>query len=278
MSPVQGVIDSHCHLQDPKFDGQHEAVVRRAREAGVSDLVVVGYDLESSRRAVELTRSFASVYATVGIHPHDAKTLTPSGVDALARLAEDPSVVAIGEIGLDFYRNLSSPDRQRQAFREQLSLARSRHLPVVIHARDADNEAFDILSLYPASVKPEWVTNRPLGVMHCFAGDLPLALRYVELGFLISIAGTITYHNAAKMRAVARDIPLESIVVETDAPYLTPQSRRGQRNEPAYIVETARFIAELRSEPFGVIAQMTSVNAARLFALDLVPQPAGERP
>lgn len=277
MSALQGVIDSHCHLQDPKFDGEQEAVVRRAREAGVSDLVVVAYDLESSCRAVELADSFENVYASIGVHPHDAKTLTPCGVDALARLADEPRVVAIGEIGLDFYRNLSSPDRQRQAFRDQLELARSRHLPVVIHARDADNEAFDILSAYAASVRPEWPKDRPLGVMHCFAGDLPRALRYIELGFLISIAGTVTYHNAAKTRAVALDIPLESIVVETDAPYLTPQSRRGQRNEPAYIVETARFIAELRSEPFEVIAESTSANATHLFALDRVPQPAGER-
>ena len=277
MSALQGVIDSHCHLQDPKFDGEHEAVVRRAREAGVTDLVVVGYDLESNCRAVELAGSFENVYASIGVHPHDAKTLTPPAVDALARMAEDPCVVAIGEIGLDFYRNLSPPDRQRQAFREQLSLARSRHLPVVIHARDADNETFDILSAYAASVKPEWPKDRPLGVMHCFAGDLPLALHYIKLGFLISIAGTVTYPNAEKTRTVAHGIPSRSMVVETDAPYLTPQSRRGQRNEPAYIVETARFIAELRSEPFEAIAESTSANATRLFALDRVPQPAGER-
>jgi TatD DNase family protein len=277
MSRLHGIIDSHCHLQDQKFHGEQQALVQRAREAGVSALVVVGYDLESSRRAVEMAGSFGNIYATVGVHPHDAETLSPADLGALARLAEDPRVVAIGEIGLDFYRNLSPPERQRKAFREQLDIARSLGLPAVIHARDADEETFDILSACADSVKPDWATDRPLGVMHCFAGDLALALRYLEIGFLISIAGTVTYPNAEKTRVVARGIPRDSIVIETDAPYLTPQSRRGQRNEPAYIVETTRFIAELRSEPLEVIAESTSANAARLFALDRVPQPAGER-
>jgi TatD DNase family protein len=271
------LVDSHCHLQDPKFDGEHEAVVRRSREAGVSALVVVGYDLESSRRAVEMADSFENIYATVGVHPHDAKTLTPSETDALARLAENPRVVAIGEIGLDFYRNLSPPARQRDAFREQLYLARSLQLPVVVHARDADEETFETLADHGRRVPPLSPEDCPLGVMHCFAGDLPLALGYVEIGFLISIAGTVTYPIAEKTRAVARGIPLSAMTVETDAPYLTPQSKRGRRNEPEYIVETARFIAEMRSEPFEVIAESTSANATRLFALDRVPQPAGER-
>ena len=278
MNPVEGIIDSHCHLQDPKFDGDHGAVVRRSREAGVSALVVVGYDLESSRRAVQLAQSFDCLYATVGIHPYDSKMLTPAGIDALSRLAANPRVLAIGEIGLDFYRNLSPPDRQCQAFREQLDMALSLRLPVVIHARDADEETFDILSVYAESVKDECPPNRPLGVMHCFAGDLALALRYIKLGFLISIAGTVTYPNAHRTRAVARGLPLASVVIETDAPYLTPQSRRGQRNEPAYVVETARFIADLRNERFERIAESTSANAAHIFAIDRVSEPAGERP
>ena len=277
MSPFHGLIDSHCHLQDPKFDGEHQAVVRRSREADVSAHVVVGYDVQSSRRGVQLARSFENIFATVGVHPHDAKALAPSDIDALARVAEDPRVVAIGEIGLDFYRNLSLPDRQRKAFRDQLNLARSLRLPVVIHARHADEEAFEILSAYVPSMKKDWPAGRPIGVMHCFAGDLPLALRYIEIGFLISIAGTVTYPNADMTRAVARGIPLDSMVIETDAPYLTPQSHRGQRNEPAYIAETAQFIAGLRGERFEGIAEATTANADRLFALDRVPQTAGER-
>ena len=282
MSPVEGIIDSHCHLQDPKFEAEHEAVVQRAREAGVAALVVVGYDLESSRRAVEMAESFENIYATVGVHPHDAKTLSPPDTDALARLAENPRDVAIGEIGLDFYRNLSPPSAQREAFREQLQLARSLRLPVVIHARDADEEAFDVLAAHSQDVLPEWPKDRPLGVMHCFAGDTPLALRYIEIGFLISIAGTVTYPNAEKTRAVARGIPFRSMVVETDAPYLTPQSRRGRRNEPPYIIETIRQIAELRAETASAVAQGTASAAARLFALgnitDFVVEAAVERP
>ena len=281
MSPVEGIIDSHCHLQDPKFDGEHEAVVQRSREAGVSALLVVGYDLESSRRAVGMAESFENIYASVGVHPHDAKTLSPPDTDALAQLAENRCVVAIGEIGLDFYRNLSSPARQREAFREQLQLARSLRLPVIIHARDADKEAFDFLAAYAQDVLPEWPEDRPLGVMHCFAGDLPLALRYIEIGFLISIAGTVTYPNAEKTRAVARGIPLRSMVVETDAPYLTPQSHRDHRNEPAYIVETVEQIAALRGESISQVVKSTSSAAAVLFAMGDLPErvvpAAGER-
>jgi TatD DNase family protein len=276
------LVDSHCHLQDPKFDGEHEAVVRRSREAGVSALVIVGYDLESSRRAVEMADSFENTYATVGVHPHDAKTLTPADIDPLARLAENPCVVAIGEIGLDFYRNLSPPARQRDAFREQLHLARSLQLPVVVHARDADEETFEILADHGRRVPPLSLEDCPLGVMHCFAGDLTLALRYIEIGFLISIAGPVTYPNAEKTREVARGIPLSSMVLETDAPYLTPQSRRGQRNEPAYIAETVEQIAGLRGEPLSLVANSTAVAAARLFGLENITEPAvraaGERP
>ncbi len=270
------LVDSHCHLQDPKFDGEHEAVVRRSREAGVSALVVVGYDLESSRRAVEMADSFENIYATVGIHPHDAKTLTPAEIDALARFAEKPCVVAIGEIGLDFYRNLSPPARQRDAFREQLQLARSLRLPIVVHARDADEETFETLADHTRSVAPLWPEDRPLGAMHCFAGDLTLALRYTEIGFLISIAGTVTYPSAEKTRAVARGVPLGSMVVETDAPYLTPQSKRGQRNEPAYIAETLEQIAALRGQPFSQVANSTAAAAARLFGLENITEPAVE--
>jgi TatD DNase family protein len=277
MSPVHSLIDTHCHLQDPKFDGEHEAVVHRAREAGVSTLVVIGYDLDSSRRAADLASSLDGVYATIGVHPHDAKTLTPDDLETLSQLAKAPRVVAIGEIGLDFYRNLSPPEDQHRAFREQLDLARSLRLPVVIHSRDADEETFEILASYAKGVMFGWPGGRPLGVLHCFAGDLALALRYTEIGFLISVAGTVTYANAERTRAVVRGTPLESMVVETDAPYLAPQSRRGQRNEPAFVVETIRFIAGLRGEPFEEIAATASANAACLFSLDRVPQPAGER-
>ena len=270
------MIDSHCHLQDPKFDSDRDAVVRRARVAGVSPLVVIGYDIDSSRLAVELAESMHDVYATVGVHPHDAKTVAARDIDALARLAESPRVVAIGEIGLDFYRNLSPQEAQRRAFREQLALARSLGLPVVIHARDADEETSDMLADYARAAESPSPAGKPLGVMHCFAGDLPLALRYVELGFLISIAGTCTYPNAERTRAVARGIPLRSLVVETDAPYLPPQSQRGSRNEPAYLVETVDFVANLRGETAHEVADATAGAASRLFGLANAAEPAVE--
>ena len=271
---VEGLVDSHCHLQDPKFDADHDEVIRRAREAGVSAMVVVGYDMESSRRAVQMAGSMSDIYAAVGVHPHDAKALTPGDIDRIARLADSPHVVAIGEIGLDFYRNLSPPESQREAFRDQLELAQSLRLPVVVHAREADEETFDILADYERSARPRWPPDRPLGVMHCFAGDLPLALRYIETGFVISIAGTCTYPNAERTRAVARGIPLRWMAVETDAPYLPPQSKRGHQNEPAYLIETVKHIAELRGETFAEVAAGTASAVACLFGFSNIAEPA----
>lgn len=268
------LVDSHCHLQDPKFDGDRHEVILRLREAGVSAAVVIGYDLESSLRAVDIADSMGDLYATIGVHPHDAKTLTPRDIKALSRLADSSRVVAVGEIGLDFYRNLSPPETQRKAFREQLELARSLRLPVVVHAREADEETFEALADHAQSVLATWPKDRPLGVMHCFGGDLALALRYIEIGFVISIAGTCTYPNAERTRCVARGIPLRWMAVETDAPYLPPQSQRGKRNEPAYLVETVEQIAALRGESFAEVADCTAMAAARLFGLGDVGEPA----
>ena len=261
------LVDSHCHLQDPQFDGDRQAALDRAREAGVSALVVIGTDLESSRRAVDLANSHESVYATVGIHPHDAKDMTRRDVDALWRLADSPKVVAVGEIGLDFYRKLSPPDAQRGAFLQQLELARALSLPIVVHSRQADEETYDILAAYEEQALPDWPKDRPLGVMHCFAGDLMLALRYIQIGFMISIPGTCTYPRADRVCAVAGGIPLRWMAVETDAPYLPPQSHRGRRNEPAHLAETVRYIAGLRGEPFEAVANRTAMATAWLFAL-----------
>jgi len=199
----------------------------------------------------------------------------------LATLAESPKVVAIGEIGLDFYRNLSRPDAQRRAFQQQLSLARELNLPVVIHAREADEETFDILATYSDSRRSELPVDRAIGLMHCFAGDLALAQRYIDLGFVISIPGTVTYPDAQRLQTVCRGLPLRSMVIETDAPYLPPLSHRGRRNEPAYLAETAGFVAALRGESLGEVADGTSGTAARLFGLAAVGEPpvpaAGER-
>lgn len=276
------LVDSHCHLQDPKFDQDRDAVIQRAREAGVSTLVVIGYDMRASRRGVDLAESVKDIYSTVGVHPHEAESLTIQDLDMLASLAESPKIVAIGEIGLDFYRNLSPPAAQRRAFQQQLGLARELNLPVVVHAREADEETFDILAAYAGNGRRDWPADRPIGVMHCFAGDLALALRYIDLGFVISIPGTVTYPDAGRLRDVCRGVPLRSMVIETDAPYLSPLSHRGRRNEPAYLAETAGFIAGLRGETFTEVADGTSATAARLFgrggAVEASVPAAGERP
>ncbi len=272
------LVDSHCHLQDSQFESDRDEVLDRARQAGVSAFVVIGTDLESSRRAVDLADSHSDVYAAVGVHPHDAKDLDDRTLGALERLADSPKVVAIGEIGLDYYRNLSPPEAQIDALQRQLDLARRLSLPVVIHSRDADGETYDVIAAYEERALPDWPKDRPLGVMHCFAGDLMLALRYIQIGFMISIPGTCTYPKADRVGAVAGGIPLRWMAVETDAPYLPPQPHRGRRNEPAYLPDTVARIAELRGDSVQTVAERTAIATAWLFGLgditgaDLLPQ------
>ena len=261
------LVDSHCHIQDSQFESDRDEVLDRARQAGVSAFVVIGTDLESSRRAVDLADSHSDVYAAVGVHPHDAKDLDDRTLGALERLADSPKVVAIGEIGLDYYRNLSPPEAQIDAFQRQLDLARRLSLPVVIHSREADGETYDVIASYEERALPDWPKDRPLGVMHCFAGDLMLALRYIQIGFMISIPGTCTYPKADRVGAVAGGIPLRWMAVETDAPYLPPQPHRGRRNEPAYLPDTVARVAELRGDSVQTVAERTAIATAWLFGL-----------
>ena len=271
------LIDSHCHLQDRKFGDDMADVISRATESGVTAMVTIGYDMASSRRAIEIAEAHENVYATVGVHPHDAKTLTTRDGEELARLAESPKVVAIGEIGLDFFRNLSPREDQYLALREQLLIARSVNLPVVIHSRDADDEVYEVLAEHAEEAGA--TEDRLIGVMHCYPGDLPLALRYIRLGFAISIAGPVTYAKSNATRAVAGAVPLTSMTVETDAPYLPPQRIRGQRNEPANVRDVAEFVAQLRGTPYETVAEETAKTASRLFGLtaDVVERAGGGR-
>lgn len=269
------LIDSHCHLQFPQFQHDRLQVVERAWQADLSAIVVVGTGAEDSRQAVALAESDERLFACVGCHPHGAASLDEAGRRALRRLAASPKAVAIGEIGLDFYRNLSPPDVQRAVFQEMLDLAGELSLPVVIHARQADEETFAILSRWAENVRH--LPGVPLGVLHCFSGDLTLALRYHELGFLISLAGTVTYPNAGRLATVAAGLPLDAILVETDAPYLAPQAHRGRRNEPAYLKKTVARIAELRGQTPRQVAERTAANAAALFRLPLTLTPTAAR-
>jgi TatD DNase family protein len=261
------LVDAHCHLQDRKFGADMSEVIERAREAGVTTMVTIGYDMPSSERAIEIAAAHADIYATVGVHPHDAKTVADKDLARLREMAAHEKVVAIGEIGLDFYRNLSPREEQYQAFRGQLEVAHDADLPVVIHSRDADGEAYAVIAAHFVRGGAYNTGETPRGVMHCYAGDLALAERYIALGFAISIAGTVTYPAAEKAREVAANIPLEWMTVETDAPYLPPQSIRGQRNEPARVADVARYVTDLRGEAAEEVSRVTAETAARLFRI-----------
>ena len=255
------LFDTHAHLHDPALAGEIEAVLERAREAGVERCVTVGTDIATSRAAVRLAEAQESVYASVGLHPHDAKDWSAEASAELRSLAASESVVAIGEIGLDFYRNLSPREAQFRAFREQLELAEELDLPVIIHSREAHDETWDVIAPWGASCR----RGAPVGVLHCFSGHDTLALAYAEMGFLISFAGPVTYPKNDELRAAAKALREDAIVVETDCPYLSPQGRRGRRNEPAYVVETAEVVAGVRGAPLAEFAARSTANAVRLF-------------
>jgi TatD DNase family protein len=257
---VNELFDTHAHLHFPEFASDLDAVLERARAAGVRRMVTIGTDVETSRAAIAVADRDADIYAAVGVHPHEAGT---AGEDALAeieRLARSsPKVVAIGETGLDFFRNLSPRDAQERVFRWHLDLSRRLGKPVLVHCRDAHAETLAILS--DAAVGETW------GIMHCFSGDSGVARRVLDLGLCISIAGPVTYPNARSLPDVVRMTPADRLVIETDCPFLPPQPYRGKRNEPAYIAISAARVAELRGEAVERTAELTSANAARVFGL-----------
>ncbi len=262
------LIDTHAHLDFNKFDNDRQAVVQRARQAGVAAIVNVGTDLKSSRAAVRLAGEYDVVYAAVGMHPHDAKRLDGAALAELRELARQPKVVAVGEIGLDFYRNLSPPEQQRRAFRAQLAWAAKLGKPVVIHDRDAHDEILDVLAEWASDLRHSPLAGR-LGVLHTFSGDQAMAKRAIELGFYISISGPVTYKNARQLPEVVRALPLERLLVETDSPFLTPHPHRGKRNEPAYVRLVAEAIADLKGVSFNALAEVTTANAQRLFQFEV---------
>ena len=264
-APLPGAFDAHTHTwSTPEFDVDYDATMARAWAAGLVGMVEVGVDTASSEQCVELARRDPRVHAVGGLHPEYADRLDEER-EGIARVAEH--AVGIGEIGLDYSRPGPSAAQQAEAFRWQLDLARERGLPVVIHARDADEECFAILEAWSRAVGPYLGAGREIGMMHCYAGDAELASRYLDIGFLISMPGTVTFPNNPRGQEVARSIPLARMLIETDSPYLTPAPHRGRRNEPAYVVETARFIARLRDCAPDEVARTTATNAARLFDL-----------
>lgn len=262
------LFDTHCHLQDPAFDGAGREMAQRARAAGVAGMLVLGYDAQSNLAALELAGE--GVYPAVGYHPHDAREFSPAAMGVLAAQAARPEVVAIGEIGLDFYRDLSPHDVQRAALDAQLDLAAALAKPVCLHSRAAEGEMHPHLAAYVRR-SPLAAAGRPVGVMHCFAGTLEQALGYVKLGFLVSVACTVTYPANDEGRRIAAGVPLDSLVIETDSPYLPPQTLRGKRNEPANASAAAQAIAAVRGLSFDEVAAATTRNAERLFGVAVSP-------
>ena len=262
------VVDAHSHTWSDAFADDYAETMDRAWSAGLVAVVEVGGTAESSEQARALAEADERIYAVAGLHPHRAKDLE-SERERLRELALGGGFVGIGETGLDWYRNLSPPEDQYAAFQFQLDLAREADLPVVIHSRDADEDSYAVIEAWATRVGRYLGAEREIGMMHCYAGDAALGERLIDLGFLLSIPGPVTYPQAKVRQDVARATPLRSLLVETDAPALTPQSHRGRRNEPAYVLETIEFIAQLRGDDAAEVARVTAENAARLFGFEL---------
>jgi TatD DNase family protein len=266
-------VETHAHLDSGRFDHDRGKVIRRAADAGVVQIVTVGADLSSSRAAVTLAEEQPSIYATVGIHPHDADSVRPATIDALHDLAAHPKVVAIGEIGLDFYRNYAPQDVQYAVFRRQLDLAAEIGKPIVVHIRDRQGkeDAYDAvlaaLEAWLSGQRDLQSSNPSPGVLHCYSGSIQTAREAIQLGFYLGVDGPVTYPNAKALQSLIAQLPLESLLLETDCPFLAPQVRRGKRNEPAYVPHIAQKVAELQAVPVGQVARVTTANARRLFAL-----------
>ncbi|NOY39477.1 MAG: YchF/TatD family DNA exonuclease [Nitrospirae bacterium] len=253
----QSFVDTHCHLEMADFDPDRDEVIARARDAEVVAIITIGSDLKGSEGAVRLAREYDFIYAAVGIHPHDAKDYTSDTAEKLRQWSGEKKVVALGETGLDYHYDHSPRDIQREVFERQLALALELNLPVIVHSREAKADTLNILS--------ESGISR--GVLHCFSGDMEMAERVMAMGLYVSFAGPVTFKNAKRLQEIAACIPDEYLLIETDAPYLSPAPMRGKRNEPSFLLHTARKLAELRDVGVGDIARITTLNAGRLFGI-----------
>ncbi|MDZ7371936.1 MAG: TatD family hydrolase, partial [candidate division KSB1 bacterium] len=242
------LIDTHAHLDYDRYDGDRQEVIRRAVAEGVAAIITVGVDHRSSLAAVRLAEQYPQLYAAVGVHPHDAASMSDEQFEELTELINHPRVVAVGEVGLDYHYNYSAPEVQRRVFRRFIDLALRTEKPLIIHTREA---ADDTRSLLHERKRHGW-----RGVFHCFSGDESEAELVLEMGFHISFTGVVTFRNA-RAAQVARRVPLDRLLVETDCPYLTPEPFRGKRNEPAFVVYVARKMAELKGVPFDTLADLT---------------------
>jgi TatD DNase family protein len=254
------LIDTHTHLDDARYNDDRDAVITRAREVGIDAFLTIGCDLATSQSAIALAKQYPFVYASIGVHPHEVRHIQDDWYDEFRRLAKNAKVVAYGEIGLDYHYNHSSPKEQRERFREQIQIARELRLPVIIHTREAQEDTIGILKEERASEVG--------GVFHCFSGDGWLAKEALDMGFYLSFSGILTFQNAVTLREIAKNTPLDRVLIETDCPYLTPVPYRGKRNEPAYVSQVAKQLAVLHPElSLDDVQRTTTVNAKRLFKI-----------
>ena len=256
------LIDSHAHIDFPQFDADRDAMLARAQAAGVSIILAIGVGPgpEKLNAALPYAEAHDWIYTTVGVHPHEAKEVTPTHLDTLAILARHPKVIAFGEIGLDYYYDHSPRDVQERVFRQQMELAAAAKLPIIIHCRDAWDHCLRIL-------EEDWKPTGLGGILHCFTSTLEHARHGIDLGFMVSFTGNLTYPKAQEIRDVAKALPLSNILIETDSPYLAPQPFRGKRNEPAYVLEVAKTLASVRNLELQETAATTSGNFRRFFRL-----------
>ena len=253
------IIDTHAHLDFPDYKSDLDSVLIRAKEADVGCIINVGTNLSASKKSVTLAHQFNNVYASIGIHPHDATKVTEQDWKTLESLVRESKVVAIGETGLDYYRNRSPHEDQQRIFRKHLALAKAHNLPVIIHSRDASSDCLKILE--------EYKNGTLKGVVHCFSGTRETAKKCIELGLYISFAGPITFSNAQNLREVAKSVPVERLLLETDSPFLSPQPRRGERNEPSYLSYIIPVLTEIYGLSAEDIKRITTFNAYKLFGI-----------
>ena len=266
------IIDSHAHLEFPQFDEDRAAMLERARAAGIQTLLAIGSGTGPHRldAAIPFAEEHDWIYATVGIHPHEAQLATEEYFQQLDELARHPRVIAWGEIGLDYYYDHSPREVQQEVFRRQLGQARSAKLPIVIHCRDAWLDCLDLL-------ERDWRSSGLGGILHCFTGTIEDARRGLEMGFMVSFAGNVSYPKMQNLRDVARELPLDWLLTETDSPFLPPQGKRGKRNEPAFVVEVAQALANVRNLGSDEIAATTAVNFRNFFRLGTMSTSAQPR-
>lgn len=255
------LIDSHAHLEMKEFDNDRSGVIERTKLAGVDYVITVGTNLNLSRKAVALAGQYENIYASIGVHPHDAGKIGHKTYDDLKELAGHKKVVAYGEIGLDFFRNISPQAKQIEKFGEQLNLARELDLPVIIHDREAHDQSLQMVR----------ASGIHRGVFHCFSGDYAMAKRCLDWGFYLSVPGVVTFSKSKTLQDVVKQVPLSSLLLETDCPYLAPEPYRGKRNEPAYIVETAKKVAEIKGLSREEVTAVTAQNTLDLFRIKVSP-------